>query len=123
MRRELVSTVWLMIGVLVVLGLAVVSTRAGDDAAQSAGQEVFLAQKCNICHSVPTVGIESKVKSEKMKGPDLIDLAKQHDAEGLAKYLRREIQLNDADHKKEFKGTDEELQAIVDWLLEQKTDG
>ena len=35
------------------------------------GREVFEAQKCNMCHAVPAVGIESKTSSDKLKGPDL----------------------------------------------------
>ena len=48
-----------------------------------AGQEIFLAQKCNTCHGVEAVGIEAKVKSEKMMGPDLTNVATERDAEWL----------------------------------------
>ena len=89
------------------LGSTIVS--AGDD-----GQAAFTAQKCNMCHSVPQADIEAKMKSEKLKGPDLPAAAR--DAEWLTGFLKREVQLNGADHKKEFKGTDEELQAIAAWL-------
>lgn len=91
-------------------------------AADDGGQAAFLAARCDMCHSVSTAGIEAKTKSESMRGPDLVDLAKTRDAQWLVKYLQREIQLDGKEHKKEFKGSDEELQAIVDWLLEQKSE-
>jgi len=92
----------------------------GEDEAAEAGQQLFLAQKCNTCHAVSTVGIEAKAKSESMRGPDLINLAGERTPEWLAQYLRKEIQLDDADHKREFKGTPEELDSMVSWLLEQE---
>ena len=36
--------------------------------------------------------------------------------EELAAYLRKEGELDGKTHKKGFKGTDEELQTILDWL-------
>jgi hypothetical protein len=57
-----------------------------------------------MCHAVSTVGIEAKVKSEKMKGPDLVGLS---DAAALAPYLRGETEMNGSKHKKKFKGSDE----------------
>ena len=89
-------------------------TEAGED-----GQAVFTAQKCNMCHSVPQAEIVAKMTSEKMKGPDLPNEVRESD--WLASFLKREVQLNDKDHKKEFKGTDEELQAITAWLVALKS--
>ncbi|MFQ5671422.1 MAG: c-type cytochrome [Acidobacteriota bacterium] len=86
------------------------------------GKAIFLAQKCNMCHSVPTADIASKIKSSKMKGPDLVNVAKRHDAEWIAKFLHRQVKQHDALHKKEFKGSDEDLKALIDWILAQKKD-
>jgi len=82
------------------------------------GKALFTGAKCNMCHSVSAVGIEAKVKSEKMKGPDLVNLTT--DAGTIKTYLKGESELNGAKHKKKFKGSDEELQALINWLLEQK---
>jgi mono/diheme cytochrome c family protein len=101
---------WLIVGALLLL-LALPATGA-----DSPGKTAFLAQKCNLCHGVEAEGIEAKTSSEKLKGPDLTLVASRHDAEWIAKFVKREIQQNGADHKKEFKGSDEELQAIIDWL-------
>lgn len=80
------------------------------------GQAVFMAQKCNTCHSVEAVGIEAKMKSEKMKGPDLTDVASRHDAEWITKYLNKEVDIDGKKHSKGFTGTDEELQQLLDWF-------
>jgi len=100
---------------LVVLGAGLAAAEEGD------GQALFQAQKCDMCHSVSTVGIEAKTKSAAMAGGDLVDLDRE--ADWLVQYLKKEIQLNDKDHKKGFKGTDEELNVLVQWLLDQKTEG
>jgi cytochrome c2 len=86
------------------------------------GKQVFEDEKCNLCHSVSTAGIEAKTKSEKLKGPDLVNLADSYEAKWIVKYVKKEADLDGKTHKKPFKGTDEELQALVDWLLEQKAE-
>ena len=93
------------------------SVAMGEEVAD--GKAVFEAQKCNMCHSVSTAGIDAK--SEKMFKGDLVDLG--GDAEWLANYITKQVQKDGEDHTKDFKGSDEELQALVDWLLEQKTEG
>lgn len=94
---------------------------SGDAVAEgTAGQDLFLAQKCNMCHAVSTVGIEAKMKSPAMMGPDLKGVGQRLDAETVAKYMRKETQIEGKDHKKEWKGTPEELEALIAWLNEQK---
>lgn len=80
------------------------------------GKEAFLTAKCNKCHSVASHDIEATITSEKMKGPDLDGVAAKHDKEWMTKYVKKEEQLDGKSHKNTFKGTDEELQAIIDWL-------
>jgi len=82
-----------------------------------AGREVFLAKKCHLCHAVPAAEIEAKTKSEKLKGKDLGGPVEE-DFEVMAAYLRKQRELRGNSHKKEFKGRDEELQVILDWLAE-----
>ena len=104
---------------LLVLLLAVES-RAGDGDQQpgsgTSDKTIFLAQKCNVCHSVQSAGIEAKTKSEKMKGPDLTGITSRRETDWIAKYVRKEVQLDGRDHKKEFKGSKEELAALISWL-------
>lgn len=99
------------------VALAFTAVGAFAEEGEAPGAAVFEAMKCNMCHSVTTAGIEAK--SEKMFKGDLIDI--DHDAKWLVQYMKQEIEIDGEPHKKPFKGTDEELQALVDWLLEQKS--
>lgn len=82
------------------------------------GKQIFLAQKCNLCHSVPTAGIERTVKSEKMAGPDLVNV--KEDAATLTRFLHKETEINGKKHGKTFTGSNEELAALIAWLQAQK---
>jgi hypothetical protein len=82
-------------------------------------EKIFINAKCNKCHSIEILKIESTSKKEPF---DLSKVGSERNAEFLTKYLLKEETLNDKKHKKEFKGTDEELQVLVDWLLEQKSE-
>lgn len=111
MRNRLLS-----IGTLAALALASASSaRAALD-----GKAIFLAQKCNLCHGVSSAGIAQT--SDKMKAPDLAGTVKAADAPKLIKFLRKLEPGGEKNkkHSKEFKGTDEEAQAILDWLATQK---
>jgi len=92
-------------------------------AGEQGGPAVFKAKKCNTCHSVSTAGIKATTKSSKMSGPDLVNLAETYKADWISAYVRKEADLDGKNHKKPFKGSDEELQVLVDWLLEQKAEG
>ncbi len=82
------------------------------------GRELFVeTHKCQLCHGVPAADLAAKVKSEKMKGPDLGG-ATEVDFATMAAYLRKSGELDGAEHNKEFKGSDEELLAIFAWLAE-----
>ena len=84
------------------------------------GQAIFTGQKCNMCHSVSTVGIEATVKVEAMKGPDLVNIVADQDAEHIKKYLRQEVKIDDKNHKKKVTLSDEEFTKLIAWLQEQK---
>ncbi len=106
----------------ILLALALVGPLAGSTVAEaeesSDGLTLFIAQKCNMCHAVPEVDVVAMAKSKKMRGPDMP--AESREPDWIVRYLKREIQLNGKDHKKEFKGTEEELRAIAAWLVELK---
>lgn len=112
----------MIVGVMVVGGLLVGAP--GATAAEMDGKALFTdAHKCSMCHAVPAEGIEAKTKSKTMKGGDLGGKIDAEFAE-IAAYLRKEGEIDGKSHKKPFKGTDEELQTILDWLgtLEAQTD-
>ena len=77
------------------------------------GKAIFLAQKCDICHSVSTAGIEAKSKA--MKAPDLVGVVTaEHDAKWIGEYVRKQVDLDGKKHGKAFTGSDEELKALID---------
>ena len=84
------------------------------------GKQIFLAQKCNLCHGVSSAGITATTKSEKMKGPDLTGLAVKRDARLLNDYLRKKAPINEKKHSKEFTRSDEEIGALIAWLQKQE---
>jgi mono/diheme cytochrome c family protein len=97
---------------LLLLGLTSVSEAAD-------GKVLFVEKKCNLCHAVDSQGIEKK--SEKMKGAELSDAGNMiSDADWLKKFLTQD-ELKDGDkHKRKWKGTDEELDAVVTWVMSLK---
>lgn len=84
------------------------------------GKQIFLAQKCNLCHAVSSAGIQATVKSEKMKGPDLTGVTPKMDARVLNDFLRKKAEINGKKHGKEFTGSDEEIGALIAWLQKQE---
>lgn len=108
----------------VLTGLLLAASYSGPAAAEAPkvldGKQIFLAQKCNLCHSISSAGIQATVKSEKMKGPDLAGVTPKKDATLLNNYLRKKAEINGKKHGKEFTGTDEEIGALIAWLQKQE---
>ncbi|HEX7356372.1 MAG TPA: cytochrome c [Ignavibacteriaceae bacterium] len=102
----------LVVTIVALYGFAfTIANQPSDD-----GKKIFVDNKCNMCHTVTSAGIESK----KSDAVDLSTVGKDKTVEFLSKYLKKEAKLNDKDHKSSFKGTDEELTKLVDWLLTLK---
>lgn len=134
MRRAILS-ILLLVGVVSAAGVGiaitadvpdpalapVVAAAAQDDPGLD-GKKIFMAEKCNLCHGVSSAGIEATTKSEKVRGPDLTGVAERHDSDFLVSYLRRDEELEGEKHKKAFTGSDEEIGALVSWLLAQKAE-
>jgi len=116
MKKIFNPLVPLTLGAIFVLGFSFNSFQDPD------GKKILEENKCDKCHSVSTVGIEAEKTTGKMAGGDLIDLGEKYEAEWISKYIKKEADKEGKSHKKEFKGSDEELQALVDWLLEQKAE-
>ncbi len=110
----------LMAATLTVLAAAPARVLAAGETGPP-GKEIFLAQKCSLCHSVGSQGIEAQTKSEKIKGPDLSNVGGSHLAPWITQWLKKEVANTDGKkHPKEWKGTDAELQQLVDWLASLK---
>lgn len=85
-------------------------------AAAADGKALFVENKCNTCHSVDSQSIEKT--SEKMKGPDLSNAASLlESAEWAKSFIKREAKKDGKSHVRPFRGSDEDLEAIVDWLM------
>jgi mono/diheme cytochrome c family protein len=97
------------------LFLALTVGQRADAEPPPAGQRLFLANSCNACHGVTAAGIKPKMSSSRLQGPDLSGLRGKKSDQVLA-FVMGESEINGRKHAKPFKGTDEELQAIVDWL-------
>ena len=114
--------------VLLLLGAAGAAAPAEDK-----GQELFLKNKCNKCHTIEAKGIaalpkkggeedEDDADGEKKKPVDLSKMGAEHDAAFFQGWLKRETEKDGKKHK--FKlpkaTTDEEVAAIADWLATLK---
>jgi mono/diheme cytochrome c family protein len=99
--------------------LAALLAPTGAQAGAPDGKALFLAQKCNLCHSIDAAAIARVSKAEKTKGPDLGGVAKRHDAAWMKRFLTKQEELNGKKHLKAFTGTPQELDALIAWLLTQ----
>jgi cytochrome c5 len=102
------------------LALVLVGVALSTPASAVDGKAIFQAQKCDTCHSVSTAAIEATTKSDKMKAGDLVGVVQAHDRAWVTDYIKKVADKDGKKHTKEFKGTDEELNAIVDFLEAQK---
>lgn len=121
MRRTAALALAIAVPVLAVALLA--GSASAAPAAQSGGapdgKALFLAQKCNLCHSLDAAGIARTSKSETTKGPDLGGVASRHDAAWMKRFLTKQEALNGKKHLKMFTGKPAELEALITWLRAQ----
>ena len=116
----------LYLGVALAMGLAVAAMAAPESTAIQAtkgdpakGKEVFVAQKCNVCHKVNGVGGPI--------GPELGSIGLKRDAAWLAKYLLNPVPLDPKNPPKmkmqptTAKGKD--LDDLIGYLLSLKGKG
>ena len=89
-----------------------------------AGQKVFTAAKCQMCHTVYSAAIgEPPAKDEKVKEDGAPDLSKSgvgRTAEQVSLFLQKEGALDEKTHMMKFAGSEEDLVTLVDWLLTLK---
>jgi cytochrome c551/c552 len=113
------QTVGFILAILVfAVLLATLYSSAAGAATAPDGKAIFLAQKCNMCHSVSTAGIEATTKSATMKGPDLVNV--KEDAATITKFLHKETERNGKKHPKDVKLPEADLKAVLNWVLAQK---
>jgi len=119
------------------LVFAILAVGAGGALAQEQkkadGKDLFLAAKCNTCHSITAAGIDKKKPTEAeaaeaaktadkdaKKPPDLSSVGLDKKADWIAKFITKKETLDGEKHKKLYKGTDEELNTLSTWLGSQK---
>ena len=107
----------------VLLALSALSGAASAEESPSPGREAFVDNKCNMCHSVAAQDIERTSKSDKMKAEDLSAVGDERDAGWIVEFIKKETDLDGEEHQRTFKGSDEELAAIADWLSGLKSEG
>jgi mono/diheme cytochrome c family protein len=76
------------------------------------GKKIFVDKKCGTCHSVTSQDLTSKKKD----ASDLSDAGEKGNAEFMAKYLTKKEKIDGKEHKAAWKGTDEELKTLSEWL-------
>lgn len=110
--KNVLIYLFLVVAIVALYGFAfTIANQPGDD-----GKKIFVDNKCAMCHTVNSAGVESK----KSDAVDLSTVGKDRTVEFLMKYLKKETKLNEKDHKSSFKGSDEDLQVLVDWLVSLK---
>ena len=84
---------------------------------EDAGRGILLAAKCQRCHAVSTAEVAMD-EGSRVKGPDLAKLsAPMRQAEVLDAYLRRTETKNGKRHPFPWRGEDDELDRLIQWLL------
>lgn len=81
------------------------------------GKAVFLEAKCNTCHAISSAEIEAKNKSANNKAPDLSKIDIKYEKDFLKKYLQKEESINEKKHPVAYKGTDEDLEILLSFIL------
>lgn len=101
---------------ILVLGFVALLTPATANAQD--GKAAFLENRCNVCHTVESQEVE---KTSKMAGPDLSDAGNMvESAEWLKGFLLKENETDAGAHKKTWGGSEEQLDAIINWLMTLK---
>lgn len=112
--KNITFYLFIVIGIVGLYGFAY--TIANED--EPEGKKLFVEYKCNMCHTVKSVGIESK----KSDAHDIVQLDNEKNTEFWLNYLMKKEKLNGKDHKTAFKGGEEDLRKLVDWMMALKKD-
>lgn len=105
MKRSLITLGALAIGMSTIAATNAVDTKA-----------VFIANKCNTCHSISSQGVTKTMAAS--KAPDLSKASAN--AATLEKYLMKTAQINGKTHAKKWTGSPADLTAVSKWLASLK---
>ena len=101
----------LAVGVVVVLLFGITGFAQEADQIE-AGKKVYSEMKCPMCHKIEGVG--GKI------GPELSGVGSRKDAEWIKGFLKDPKSVSPDTKQPPFKGTDEQLGALVAYLMSLK---
>lgn len=87
-------------------------------------KEIYKTYKCTKCHSMKIENIEP-LEEELMKGKKIVDhsgVGLKYSSEWIKRWLLKQEEKDGKKHKIKFKGTEEELEILSEWLSEKKTE-
>lgn len=101
---------WLILvaGMISLIAQSAFSQTNTDDA-----KDIFLAEKCQRCHSIETLNITNTGQKDIS---DLSAVGSKRTAEWLVKYLRREEAINGKKHLKNLKTSGADIEKLAQWL-------
>jgi mono/diheme cytochrome c family protein len=103
----------LIIGIAIMMGFAMSGGLAqGEKGSAEKGKELYEAKKCGLCHTVDGSGGK--------KGGDLSDVGDKRDAVWLTNYMKDPKSVMPEAKMPAFRGSDEELQDLVAYLMSLK---
>jgi cbb3-type cytochrome oxidase cytochrome c subunit len=105
------SCLQIVSGFFLLLAVAFMNSAYAEDAP---GKKIFIANKCNTCHSIESQAITKTLASS--KAPDLSTVGTEHNADWIAKYISKQETKNEKKHIKGWTGTKEDLQTVAKWL-------
>ena len=97
---------------ILIIAFLCIGLSYAQEAPKVYGRDLFISSKCQACHTVTTQQLVSKNARAKS-----LDVLAYPEAPGLKRYLQREAGINGKLHSLAFKGSEEELNILVDWLI------
>ncbi len=98
------------------LVVGLVSTVSASD--PPAGEVLFKAQKCIMCHKYQTP--DPKVEVIPDGPPNLWNIGDRRKAEWIIPYVKKESEIEGRKHKVIWKGKPEDLVVVANWLVTLK---
>jgi cytochrome c2 len=100
------------IGVVAVLFFGFTGLAQEEAAQIEAGKTIYNEMKCAMCHKIDGVG--GKI------GPELLGVGSRKDAQWMKGFLKDPKSVIPDTKQPPFKGTDEQLEAVVTYLMSLK---
>ncbi len=91
------------------------SPKVNKQTTKSWGKRLFLERKCNMCHTVKSHRI-AKIKGPLKLTVDLSKVGSRQKRAFFAPWLTHRLKRRGRKHPRLFKGTPDQLNAVVSWL-------